>query len=496
MVTQLEEAPRVQPSSPGRRRPGPHTYGVLAVMALVFAVHTTLMVQDWRQVIYYKSFDNVIFDQTVRAYSRFQPPWVPLKGVYSGLGPHFLQLGDHFSPVHALLAPLYWVWDDMRVLFLAQAAMYALTAAVVWRFTRRVLGTAPAYFVAIAFGVSWGLQSAMDVGYHELDVGVPLLALAIERLYAGHHRQATVAAALLLLVKEEMGLVVAVLGLLFVIRGYKRWGAALAATGLVWFALAVKVFVPAFGGGSQQYWSYWSLGRGPKSAAKLVLTHPWKVVELATSTSEKQQLLLWLLAVGFAACLLSPIALLALPSLTLRLLSDTYTYTTVHWQYNGPLMVIMVLAGVDGIGRLARKLPDRWHASRPVVWVWLVGVLAVAVYGCVTPTFAFSRLTRANAWQQSAYQRAAFAVVDQIPAGATVEADDAIGVLVSRRTQHLVLVDFTPHGSQYVVLGAAPKITWPYVNRAQVLKLRQDYLDHGYEQVWQQDDVWLLKRRS
>ncbi|WP_327006790.1 DUF2079 domain-containing protein [Dactylosporangium sp. NBC_01737] len=485
-------------------------------------MHTALMMQNWRQVIYYKSFDNVIFDQTVRAYSRFEPPRVPLKGAYAGLGTNFLQLGDHFSPIHALLAPLYWVWDDMRMLFLAQAAIYAITAAVVWRFTRSILGVVPAYLVSIAFGVSWGLQSAMDVGYHELDCAVLILALIIERLYAGHHRQAAALAGMLLLVKEEMGFLVAALGLLFFIRGHRWWGSGLAFAGVAWFALATKVFIPAFGGGSQQYWTYWSLGSGPVPAAKFALTHPWKLVELVVSTPEKRQLLLWLLAVVVGASLRSPIVLLALPSLTLRLLSDTYTYTTVHWQYNAPLMVIMLMAGVDGIARLA-AWHSRWRerrgagantpapddppadppaaaparASRPLVWTWAIGVLAVAIYGCTTSLFAFSRLTEPDAWQQSAYQRAAVAVVDQIPANATVEADDAIGVLISSRTQHLVLVDLKKlHGSQYVVLGAAPKITWPYSSRQQILDLKQDYLNHGYEEIWAQDDVWLLKRKD
>jgi uncharacterized membrane protein len=488
-------------------------------MILTAGAHLTLMVQNWRQVFYYKSFDNVIFDQAVRAYSHLEPPRVPLKGTYAGLGADFLQLGDHFSPIHALLAPLYWIWDDVRVLFVAQAVIYAVAAAVIWRFTRRVLGVGPAYLVAISFGVSWGLQSAMDVGYHELDCAVLLLALIIERLYAGHHRQAVVMVAPLLLVKEEMGLVVAVLGLLFFIRGHRRWGAVVTVAGLAWSALAIKVFVPAFGGGSQQYWTYGSLGAGPTQAAKFAVTHPWKVVELAASTSAKQQLLLWLLAVALGAFLLSPIALLALPSLALRLLSDTYTYTTVHWQYNAPLMVILLMAGVDGIARLSGRY-SRWQERRggtdgappvdespvttsarrriaqPLVWVWAAGVLAVAVYGCTTPLFAFSRITKSSDWHQSSYQRAAFAVVDQIPQDATVEADDAIGVLVSRRTRHLVLVDLKPHGSQYVVFGAPPRIAWPYSSREQVLNLKQDYLSHGYEEIWRQDDVWLLRREG
>jgi len=515
MVASDKEVAQLTSPRSTSRWADPNTYGVLAVVVMVFGFHLSFVVHHWLQVTFYRGFDTGIFDQAVRAYSRFQLPRVPIKGVYAGLGENFLQLGDHFSPIHALLAPLYWIWDDVRMLLLAQAAMYAVAAAVVWRFTRRMLGTGPAYLVALAFGVSWGLQAATDTGYHELDWAVLLLAIAIERLYAGRHPQALAAAGLLLLVKEEMGLVVAILGLLFVLRGERRWGGVLAVSGIAWSALAIKVFIPAFGGSSRQYWSYSSLGSGPGSAAKLTLTHPWRVVELAVSTPDKRQLLIWLLAVSIGACLLSPIALLALPSLALRLLSDQSNYSTVHFQYNALLMVVLLMAGVEGVARLvgwqarwrerrvgvqdtAVDRPDNQSARprivRTMVWTWAIAVFPVAVYGCITPLFGFSVITNPSTWHVSAYQRAAATVADKIPRGATVEADDAFAIRISRHTQHLVIVDRKPHGSQYVVLGAAPVIAWPYESRAQILKLKQDYRSHGYQQIWQQADVWLLKK--
>src|SRR3989344_4713936 len=34
-------------------------------------------------------------------------------------------VGDHFQPVLYLLAPLYWLWDDVRVLLVAQTVIVA-----------------------------------------------------------------------------------------------------------------------------------------------------------------------------------------------------------------------------------------------------------------------------------------------------------------------------------------------------------------------------------
>ena len=67
-------------------------------------------------------FDLGIFDQVVHAYSRFEAPIVPLKA------PGYNLLGDHFHPILVLWAPLYWIWEDPRMLLLAQELLLALSS--------------------------------------------------------------------------------------------------------------------------------------------------------------------------------------------------------------------------------------------------------------------------------------------------------------------------------------------------------------------------------
>ena len=55
------------------------------------------------------SYDLVIFDQAVRSYAHFRPGISIIKGLHNGFGPHFSVLGDRWSPILAVLAPLYCV---------------------------------------------------------------------------------------------------------------------------------------------------------------------------------------------------------------------------------------------------------------------------------------------------------------------------------------------------------------------------------------------------
>ena len=137
----------------------------------------------------------MIFDQAVRSYAHFQPGLSVVKGLHNGFGPHFSVLGDHWSPILASLAPLYWIFNSPETLLVAQAVLFALAVPPLWLFTRRAFGggrkaTAAAYLVSVAYGLSWPIASAAAFDFHEVAFAPVLMAVALERLQAGRLRTA------------------------------------------------------------------------------------------------------------------------------------------------------------------------------------------------------------------------------------------------------------------------------------------------------------------
>lgn len=510
-MTTLAPAPTRQPSRTGvyterlralrsRIENRVRTAGFAAQAAVAGVVFTTHMLVAYR--IYgrlgYGAFDLTIFDQAIHNYARFRPPYVPVKGVYAGGGVDFLQFGDHFSPFNVLAAPAYWIIPDVRALFIVQALLYAAAAVVVHRYTRHLFGTNIALVVGLAFGLSWGLLEATAVGYHELDWMVLIVPLALRRLQLGKDRQALLVAASLLLVKEEMGFVLAVFGLLVWLRGHRRLGAAAAAVGVVWTAIVISVIVPAVSGVSNAYWSYDSLGKTPTQAVLHLILHPLSGPHLLFSTPDKMTLWLWLMAVGLGFALRSPIVLLALPSLLLRLLSDTETYSMARYHYNAPLMAILIIACVDGFARvrtrrLARADADGRALWEQATWLWTATIAAVAVIGA--QVHGLAALPDPGAWSKPPFVKHVADAIGHVPRGAEVESDSAIAVLLAARTDHVVLAEpGKPHGSDWVVLGVASPVSWPWASASQVKKSLNWYLTHGYTKVFSRDDVWVLHR--
>ena len=93
-----------------------------------------------------------------------------------------------------------------------------------------------------------------------------LTAIALERFQAGRLRSALIALAFLLLVKEDMGLLVAGIGVYLAVSRpgvvRRKWlvGIGLVVVGVAYTAFATYVLIPAFGGRSDYYWAHSSLG--------------------------------------------------------------------------------------------------------------------------------------------------------------------------------------------------------------------------------------------
>jgi hypothetical protein len=194
-----------------------------------------------------------------------------------------------------------------------------------------------------------------------------LTAIALERLQAGRLRTALIALAGLLLVKEDMGLLVAGLGVYLAIsvaptlRRQRVVGLAFVAGGLAYTAFATYVLIPAFGGLAGHYWAYSDLGNNVPQVVAHIIRHPLGTLRLLVRPQVKLQTIKWLLAVFCFLPLLSPLVVAALPLIAERMLNSKYpNWWGVHFQYNAFIVVILVFAAVDGAARL-----DRWAS-----WAW------------------------------------------------------------------------------------------------------------------------------
>jgi uncharacterized membrane protein len=469
------------------------------------------------------TFDLVIFDQGIRGYAHFRAPVSIARGVSDGQTAHFLLLADHWSPILALLAPLYWIHDDPATLLVAQGVLFALAIPPLWAYTRRQIGEGAAYLVCVAYALSLPVMEAVIFDFHEVAFVPVLTAVMVERfdraLVPGARPPRTVlnpqtplagvaAAVALLLVKEDMGLLVAGFGC-YLLLTRRRWtGLAFVVGGLASTWVATQLLIPAFGGSANFYWAYDQFGSTLGSALLNVLTHPLHALHVFVTPPVKARTMIGLLAMFGFLPLASPMVVAVVPLLAERMLASGYPlWWQAKFQYDAFIVMMLCCAAVDGAARLQRHWPRRWDRwlTYPGSWpkwlrrsgspwrpatLWAAGICAAALV--YFPSSPFGSLLHPGFYGVNARMRAAAAAIAHVPAGVEVEAANNIGPRLSGRDT-VLLLDGTPRWAPWVV-GDTIGLDFPFCTPSQQAQELAYLRAHGYSLVFADDGYVVLHR--
>lgn len=395
-------------------------------------------------------WDLGIFEQAVRGYAEFRGPISDIKGLGFNL------LGDHFHPILVVLVPAYWIYPDATTLLVAQAALIALSIFPIHRLATTLMGRWRASAVVAAYGMSFGIQAAVGFDFHEVAFAAPLLAFGLVALVEQRWLACVAWTVPLLLVKEDFGLYLAAIGVVLMVRGQRRVGAALAAGGLAAFALVVAVAIPFFNpDNTNLYFGYFTSGpqgteylvSGPQGDADLagaLLRAPWHLVD----SPDKLKTIFLVAAVTGLIGLRSPIMLIALVNLVIRFEGNNpYFWTSFSWHYGLVLMPIVFIAYLDAYPRLRRV---RIRMIRPYVrWSpLLVLVLAVGL----SPKFPLTAYLAQAAphARLGERQHVAYEMMARIPDGALVHAANVVAPHLTSRCD-VVMWPFTQVDTDWVL---------------------------------------------
>ena len=193
-------------------------------------------------------------------------------------GRQISRLGAHFDPLVAAFAPLWLLWPDPSLLLVCQAAAVATGAIPVYLLGRRHLESE---WAAAGFALAYLLHPATQWlvldDFHPVALATPLLLWGFWFLDTDRLVPFAATAAAACLTKEQIGLVVAAMGLWYALRpAARKAGLAIAAAGTLVSLLAVTVVVPFFapGGGSPFAGRYAEVGGSPGGMARTAVTDP------------------------------------------------------------------------------------------------------------------------------------------------------------------------------------------------------------------------------
>ena len=302
----------------------------------------------------------------------------PLETTHGSTGEQMVRLGGHVDPFLVLLAPLWVVWQSPLVLALAQIAAVSLGALPVYWLGRHHTGSERvAALLALGYlAYPWTATSAVGA-IHPVTFAVPVLLFAVWFLETNRLVAFVVCAGLVMSTGELMGLPVAALGVWFALARRQRLaGAVIAVAGAVWTFVAVYFIVPAFSGGSSQFYGFYDqVGGSPQGLIRKAVTDPGAILS-ALVEGHDLAYLLWLAVPLCGLFLLSPaLAAVALPQLLVNTLSDFRSMTDPRYHSLAAAVPFLIAATVIGVGRL----PASRRGVAAAVVLLVSGVVAITV---------------------------------------------------------------------------------------------------------------------
>jgi uncharacterized membrane protein len=363
-------------------------------------------------------------------------------------------LADHFSPVYLLLMPAYALIPRPETLLVVQTLFLALGVWPLYLLARSKLepGFHRLVWVLVYFlFLPVAFINLFD--FHELALAVLPLGFAIYFLENGRPGWFLLSLVSTFLIKEELPLVGFGFGA-YILLAKRDWklGLGVLAGSLAAFLAVVRVIIPAFGGGSYEYFArrlnyrYAELGTTPQEIIATAFSHPGRIVHLLFQAQKLKFLVgifgpvLGLTAIsGFAA-------ILVLPTLGILLLSNyapQYAFTS---HYSAPLIALVIGTSILGFARL------RASFRRPVA----AGVLASSlVFSFLFGDLPFSRHFDARMFEPEPRYAAFVGNLDRIPPDASVAAENNLTPHLSHRRFIYNLEFEGPYNAEYLALDDA-----------------------------------------
>jgi len=389
----------------------------VAAVTIVWAAGLT-----WLSRLGFEHFQNRRFDLG----NMTQAVWStahghPLEVTEAG-GQQISRLSSHVDPILVALAPLWWLWSSPLMLLTLQVVALAAGVVPVFLLARKHLPTERAAAnLALAYLFYPALEWRALNDFHPTTLAVPLLLFAIWFLDEGRFLAFAAVAIAAAATQEQIGLLVAGLGVWYAVRTRRfRVGALIAAPALLWSAFAIAVVIPHFAGvASPHELRYAAVGGSPAGILRTLVTDPLTVLGEATHGNDLR--FLYVVAIPLLGVfLLSPgLLLVSAPQLALPLLSGRVSDTTLDNHLYSPVIPFVMAAAVYGVARTGR------HAERIAKLVFFASALTLVI----SPVFRIPALVAAPTPREAALTEA----VALIPATDAVSATNHLGSRLSAR---------------------------------------------------------------
>lgn len=415
-------------------------------------------------------------------------------------GQPFNHLGNHFSPIVALFAPIYYIFGTYTLLIVQITALLFGGWGVFHFAKERLNGIQPELIMMFFFSM-WGIYSALAYDWHANVIAAMLVPWFILFFEREDWKKAALMFALVLLCKENMAVwmvaVIAGLGIrnLFIKPMETNWlmTGSLLGIALVYFLVVQTVIMPALNPLrlSDHLGNYSHLGDGSGGVVKTILTKPRHIFYLMFESLQedeltfklKSQLHFMVLVSGGIALIYRPYYLLMLaPIYAQKLLSSSPSHWGVYSQYSiefAPIIALAMTEWMKGFQFPNLKVPI------------LVGFIGLATAFNWHPTRSNTGFYQSEHYHSGLNSEAIYNALELIPSDAIVSASNVIVPHIANREK--IYLFPVLNDAEYVALLTNGSDPYPVDSLDFPLKI-QELRNSAAEIVYDENDFLIIKR--
>jgi len=370
-------------------------------------------------------YDLGIFARIIWQLSRF----IPATFQHIALGEVFF-LGDHFNPSLALLAPLFWITSDLRILLFEQVLALVGCSVVLYVIARKIkLSFFAGYTFSLLFLLFAGVQNPVVSDWHPEPTAAFVLLLFVYLFLFTKRKILTLLSFFVFLgFKESNALTILPVLAIFFFKfpERRRVIGVFAVIAVVWFFLTTKVLIPGISNHEYYY----------------VPTLPSTFTQVIESLSETEKWSLVfksLASFGFLPLLGGLFILPVIYELGIRIypVSSYFQNFTLTLHYNVYLGVFLTLSSIYAWKFLATKIrKERLQIATLCFLIFFslfVGrkITNAPVFLVTNPVF----------WSSISPRSDLFEAIEKVPNGKTIAAQNNLLPLLSMRKESVYPID-------------------------------------------------------
>lgn len=342
-----------------------HVYPLFLMIAIYAIVLSIISINNYNR-FWYSAFDLGIFDQGIWLLSMGENAFVTVRG--------FHIFGDHIQFIITFLTPLFWIWDDARILLMVQSFALAVGAIPIYLISKDKLKNKIAPLIIVfAYLLYPALQYLNLENFHPDSFAVPILLFCFYFLTKRNYSLYAFFVFLALITKEDIAITIFALGIYATIFHSRKIGIATILVSILSLFLTFQLlyYFNSIG--------YFHTKYGAFKEIEAIAKNP-KIFTDVLITQVNEKYLYEILSPLAFLSILSPTTLaIGIPAILMNILTGWPYAHSIQYHYTKAIIPFVFISLIYGLSNLERLFYGRKFGSRIGFYLILVILLIASI---------------------------------------------------------------------------------------------------------------------